>query len=285
MPMNFGLRGGKRALDMFSGEPRAPLIAPVHGGGDMHRIMIIRHGSTDLNDSKTSVDRIRGWKDIPLNEEGRAEAHKMADKLAKKPPDVLLTSDLKRASETAHIVSARIGVPVSERSEGFRPWNVGTYAGKLSSEAVPILSDYAKNKPDEKVPGGESFNDFKHRFFDHLAETLDKYNGNHVAIVTHYRNERLLEAWKAKGFPKSGEIDRKVFAEKGPAPAHVTEISIPRSRLETGPSMTKAEADYMEQSDKAYHCKDCSMFLQPDSCTLVMGKINADGWCKHYEGK
>ena len=251
----------------------------------MHRISIIRHGSTDLNDTSTSADRIRGWKDIPLNEQGREEAAKLGEKIAKKPPDVLLSSDLKRARETADIISSKIGVPVSEESKGFRPWNVGVYAGKLSSEAVPILSDFAKNKPDTKVPEGESFNDFKHRFFDHLAETLDKYNGNHVAIVTHYRNERLLEAWQAKGFPKSGDIDKAVFAEKGPAPAHVSEMSIPRSRLETGPSMTKAEAGYVEHSSRKYHCEHCSMFIKPRSCSYVMGTINPDGWCEYYEAK
>lgn len=32
-------------------------------------------------------------------------------------------------------------------------------------------------------------------------------------------------------------------------------------------------------------CSRCTMFVPPDGCTLVAGKISRDGWCKKFELK
>lgn len=194
-------------------------------------IVIIRHGATKLNNDDVSVDRIRGWKDIPLSDDGRKEAEKLGDKLKKTDvPHHMVTSDLKRAHETANIISDKIGVPVAEATESFRPWNVGEYAGEKSEKAIPILAHYAENTPDKPMPKGESFNQFKQRYFDGLKDALEKYPGK-VAVVTHHRGERLLKAWKKAGFPANGDIDIKEFNQKGEATGHAENMSIPVSAL------------------------------------------------------
>ena len=194
-------------------------------------IIFIRHGATKLNSDDVSIDRIRGWKDIPLSPEGEDEAHKLAHSLRHNPPSVIVTSDLKRAADTAGIISTVLGVPVEWKTEKFRPWNVGDYTGVVSSKAIPTLADYAKNKPDQKIPGGENFDDFRKRFFSGLDEALDRFSGV-VAIVSHHRDERLLKAWIAGGFKTDGSIDISTFNQKGEHTGSAERINIPEELLD-----------------------------------------------------
>jgi broad specificity phosphatase PhoE len=196
----------------------------------MRQIQIIRHGATKLNNDDVSVDRIRGWKDIPLSKDGEDEAHTLAGKIAKDPPDSIVSSDLKRAHDTAKIISDKSGVPLVDVTQNFRPWNVGEYSGQVTSKAIPILGDYAANKPDEPVPGGESFNDFKDRFLGGVRSALSENQGK-LAIVTHHRGERLLNAWKSAGFPEDGNIDVKEFNKKGEHTGAVTHMDIPVNKV------------------------------------------------------
>lgn len=221
-----------------SGAPLETNVRPSQGQGKASNegtrpITIIRHGATKLNNDDVSVDRIRGWNNIPLSKEGKEEAEKLGEKLKKEDaPDLLLTSDLHRASETAHIVSQKAGIPVKEETQGFRPWNVGELAGQVSKHAVPLLADYATKKPDEKVPGGESFNDFKGRFMGALKDAMEKYPDQHLGIVTHHRGERLLKAWEAKGFPEDGTIDHDTFTQKGDHTGAAIKMDVPQSKVE-----------------------------------------------------
>lgn len=195
-------------------------------------IIFIRHGSTDLNNEDTSVDRLRGWKDIPLNEDGKKHAEKTGRELKDNPPACIVTSDLKRAAETAAIISKITGAPVDWTTEKFRPWDVGKYAGQLSSKAVPVLGEYVKSKPFYPIPGGESFNTFRKRFFSGLDEALDKYSGL-LAVVSHHRNERLLKAWIAAGYPTNNAIDIKVLNAKGEKPGTAERITFDEEKIDS----------------------------------------------------
>ena len=193
-------------------------------------VMLIRHGATDLNDKDVSVDRVRGWKDVPLSAGGKKEAERLGEKLMDDPPDVILTSDLKRAAETADIISMITGVPIGEKVKMFRPWDVGKWAGVKTEDALPVLADYAENKPNEPIDGGEPFTKFRDRFLAGMMAALNKYDGT-IAIVTHHRNERLLRAWENAGFPSNGDIDIKTFNKEGEHTGAVIEVDVPVARL------------------------------------------------------
>lgn len=210
--------------------PARSKTAKKLNGGKHRDVQLIRHGATKLNNDDVSVDRIRGWKDIPLSEEGRKEANNLGKKVSGNPPDALLSSDLCRAQETAEIVSEHCGVKLQKPSKDFRPWNVGDLVGKKSKEAIPILAQYAVDKPDEPVPGGESFNSFRTRLLTGLAKALAEHDGV-VAVVTHHRVERLLKAWAKAGFPRDGEIDKAEFNRKGEPTGHCEILQIPVNRL------------------------------------------------------
>lgn len=200
------------------------------GNGGTRTFQLIRHGATKLNNDDVSVDRIRGWSNVPLSEDGREEATKLGKKLAKDPPEGIFSSDLDRAHETAQIISKITGAPIVGVSQHFRPWNVGEYSGQITSKAIPILAKYAKEAPDEAIPGGEPFNVFRDRFLSGLKGVLNSYPGK-LAVVTHHRGERLVHAWGKAGYPENGDIDVNEFNQKGEHTGAINEVKIPVAKL------------------------------------------------------
>ena len=74
------------------------------------RLYIMRHGETDWNKEK----RLQGQSDIELNEFGRNLAYKTKEGLKDVQVDLVITSPLKRARETALIVKGDREIPVIE---------------------------------------------------------------------------------------------------------------------------------------------------------------------------
>ena len=64
--------------------------------------LCIRHGTTDWNRQR----RFQGRTDIPLNDEGIAQAHAAARRLQDVPIDIIVSSPLIRALRTAEIIAA-----------------------------------------------------------------------------------------------------------------------------------------------------------------------------------
>ncbi len=177
-------------------------------------IVIIRHGSTKLN----SEDRIRGWSEIPLDAHGKREAKSLGEKLKDSDIHCLIASDLDRTQETAAIISSITGIPFEKVTKDFRPWHLGEFTGQPTEKVHPLMAEFAREYPDDKIKGGESFNTFKERFLDGLFKIKKQYPGQRIGIVTHHRGDRIFAAWKAKGFPKSKEVDIDVFLRKGIEP-------------------------------------------------------------------
>lgn len=188
-------------------------------------IYIVRHGATKLNhDTDTSVDRIRGWADVPLVEEGREEARKAGAKLKGKDIGAIFSSDLSRTRETADIIGEILGKkPVT--SNKLRPWKLGKFTGQTTKDALPQIAEYAQKRPDSPVPEGESFNTFKARAFAGVHEAVSRNPGKTVLLITHHRNERLLEAWDAAGQPPDHDIKLETFLQKGDPPGGIKTLT------------------------------------------------------------
>jgi uncharacterized phosphatase len=73
----------------------------------MTRFFLVRHGETEWN----KIRRIQGVSDIPLNDTGRAQAASLGDILVSHTFDLLVSSPLSRAVETATIIATRLGMP------------------------------------------------------------------------------------------------------------------------------------------------------------------------------
>lgn len=70
----------------------------------MTKFGFIRHGSTQWN----TEGKAQGWSDIPLNNEGIEDANRLADRLYSEDWDIIYSSDLLRAHQTANIIAAKL---------------------------------------------------------------------------------------------------------------------------------------------------------------------------------
>lgn len=66
-------------------------------------ICLVRHGETDWN----KVGKIQGHTDIELNENGIRQAYACAEYLNNAPFELIITSPLKRAKQTAEIIAEK----------------------------------------------------------------------------------------------------------------------------------------------------------------------------------
>ena len=153
----------------------------------MGKLILVRHGKTVLN-SLDSAERLRGWMDIPLDEQGLREAEETAQRLGPYPVDHIYSSDLHRARQTADAVAKTTLAPILHTSD-LRPWNVGTLAGRRVKDILPILRQLELD-PSQPAPEGESFLQFCDRYSRKLEELLDIANRSKACIVavTHVRN-------------------------------------------------------------------------------------------------
>ena len=204
---------------------RAPKKIPVY---------LIRHGKTKMNNTEdASADRIRAWKDVPLTDEGREDAEATAKQLAKNGDiEVIVSSDLSRAAETAEIVGDAVDVKPT-KTKKLRPWDLGELTGTSTKTAIPKIEKYVRETPDKAVPKGESFNSFRARAFAGVYEAIQAADGKQLAIVTHHRVERLLQSWIKGGQKANGDIDIDEFLSKGEPPAHAELLKIDVAALES----------------------------------------------------
>jgi broad specificity phosphatase PhoE len=151
------------------------------------KLILIRHGHTSLNLSGEQ-ERLRGWLDVPLDEQGLREAEQTAARVARHGITAIYSSDLTRAIQTSVSVSRTTGAPLIPAGD-LRPWNLGTFAGQLVCELVPFL-DLLKSRPELNAPGGESWNQFYDRYAKRLLSlmALAADSGQTIAAVTHVRN-------------------------------------------------------------------------------------------------
>ena len=92
------------------------------------RLLLARHGETDWN----LEHRYQGQTDIPLNAQGRRDAHALAGRLRHSQIHAVYTSDLARARETAEIVAAAAGRPI-RIDPRLREMDFATAEGAFSS--------------------------------------------------------------------------------------------------------------------------------------------------------
>ena len=95
-------------------------------------IYLIRHGQTDWN----LADKIQGQTDIPLNETGRKQALCLSPQISKLHLKQIVTSDLKRARETAQLLNTEAHVPIIS-DERLREINFGDLEGHPVPELTP----------------------------------------------------------------------------------------------------------------------------------------------------
>jgi broad specificity phosphatase PhoE len=98
----------------------------------MRRILLARHGETEWN----ALGRLQGHTDVPLNENGRAQARALAAELAGAGIAAIVTSDLSRARETGQIVAAVLGLGQPAIEPALRERRFGVFEGLTRDECA-----------------------------------------------------------------------------------------------------------------------------------------------------
>lgn len=172
------------------------------GGEQQPMFYVVRHGATKLNDvSGTSVERIRGWADVPLNQEGQQEALRLAAVLSQAlpKPTVIFSSDLQRARDTAEVIAQKLGGLKVYATPALRPWNLGDLTGRAVPEARPMLEYYMEHS-NEAPPKGEPYAEFYQRWAGavHQVQAIAA-RGAVPLLVVHSRNMLSLPSVLSNG--------------------------------------------------------------------------------------
>jgi probable phosphoglycerate mutase len=184
------------------------------------RLILIRHGETAWN----REGRIQGYHgDSPLTEAGRAQAQRLAERLAGEGLRALHSSNSERARQTATPIAAALELDVAwdaalrERNYGeFEGW---TYA-ELERKHPEAYKKFRSRDPAYAPPGGESGARFRDRIVAALERVAADANGGHVAVVTHggvlgvmYRHAHGTAAESKRDYSLiNASINRLVYA-------------------------------------------------------------------------
>jgi broad specificity phosphatase PhoE len=140
----------------------------------MDDVVLARHG-----ESETSARRVVGG-DRPLTEAGREHARRLGRELADHPFDVCVTSDARRAKETALLALTGRDVPC-EVDRALGDIDFGTFEGG----PLDVYRNWiASHSPVDAPPGGESRVDTLRRFARAYRSVLARPEP-HVLVVAH----------------------------------------------------------------------------------------------------
>ncbi len=159
------------------------------------KFILTRHATTDWN----LAGRIQGHTDISLNPQGRAEAEELAKVLFGLDIHLIVSSDLKRASETAKIVSALLGVP-SQLDKRLRECSLGDIEGMTKEQAIekygPTIAPMWEDRyPYDFRPFGGEHRDAVFARHTQILEALASEQPNDtVLLIGHSRGMRTLLA-------------------------------------------------------------------------------------------
>lgn len=139
----------------------------------VRRLVLLRHGQTEYN----ATSRMQGQLDTELSDLGRRQALAAAQELAAFEPLAIVSSDLRRAYDTAVALGDSAGLPVAIDPR-LRETHLGEWQG-LTHEDVDAVAPGARAawRADATwaPPQGESRIDVARRSVPVVRELLDKY--------------------------------------------------------------------------------------------------------------
>ncbi|MCB0659640.1 MAG: histidine phosphatase family protein, partial [Saprospiraceae bacterium] len=161
----------------------------IKDNGNQLNISVLRHGETEYN----KLGKFHGITDIELNETGREQAHEAKEKLGAHY-DVIISSPLKRARQTAEIVNEKLGLKIIE-NDLLKERDFGNLEGltwEEFSEQYP--NEASKNHIDfqPELEKGERIEDVEKRLREFI-NWLKTSGYKNPLIVTHAGVIRVIE--------------------------------------------------------------------------------------------
>lgn len=168
----------------------------------MTTIYIVRHGYSIANEKNLFL----GHGDMDLTEKGKLQAEVASEYLSSLKPDVIYSSDLKRAYHTSLPTAKKLGLEVV-KDQRFREIDAGEW------DFMPFL-DWIKNYPEEfkkwgddkynaRCVGGETILELKDRVVSAVEDVAKKHDGKTVMIFSHANPIQVLSAYATGDFKKN----------------------------------------------------------------------------------
>lgn len=156
------------------------------------RLVLVRHGATE----RTAQRRYSGRGDVPLSEQGRAQAAAVAARVAQVAPEVaaVITSPLSRCVATAEAIAAAVKAPVLPEPDliecDFGEWEGRTFAEvreRWPKEHAAWLASTSV-----APPGGEAFTAVAARTRRAVTGLLRRYPKQTIVLVSHVSPIKLI---------------------------------------------------------------------------------------------
>lgn len=159
----------------------------------MIELYLVRHGETDLNVQKVYY----GWTDCCMNSRGYEQAKELADILGEVDFDVVISSSLQRAVETATIISG-FSADTIIKDDRLKELNFGDWEGVYYLEVQEKYREHwekwGRDWKNASPPSGESYRELRRRVEECLGELLERYDGKKVLVVSHQGCLRIIPA-------------------------------------------------------------------------------------------
>ena len=155
----------------------------------MSKLYYVRHGQSEWN----VENKICGSTDVPLTDKGRQQAKESAQNIldAGIKADMILSSPLSRALETAKIISEVTGIPYMAKEE-LTEQNFGRYEG-VSPRSDPEFQ-LAKQQFINSYDGGESMLKLAQRIYN-LLDELKADKDKIYILVAHNGIARVVKSY------------------------------------------------------------------------------------------
>jgi len=186
-------------------------------------LLLVRHGQTDWN---VEPARCQGWAEVELNETGRAQARDLGRALVGRGIQVIVSSHLLRARETAALIHEELGgdLPLvldprlAETHRG--EWETRPFREIMETEPDRWAA-YREHPASFRFPRGESLAEQQRRVLAVVRDCVR--DGRSALLVTHGGSIRLLRCFLdgrgSEGFhttvPANGGIDEVPTAGLG----------------------------------------------------------------------
>ena len=149
----------------------------------MTTLLLVRHGETDWN----REGRVMGRHQVELNAKGRAQVESAARFAESIRPDLIVTSPLRRARQSAEIIAAGLGgIEIVEEPE-IAEVLYGRWEGMTYHELIedPHYLEYRKSPIEHPTPGGETIPEVQARGVAAVARAVSAHANQRILFVSH----------------------------------------------------------------------------------------------------
>ena len=167
-------------------------------------ILLLRHGHV----AGIVPKRFRGRLDLPLSEEGRAQALQAATCIAQRyAPTAIYSSPLQRCVDSAAALATRLALSAPQLVPGLTDIDYGLWQGRLASAVAsedPARFAQWQDAPEAvRFPQGETLIGLNQRATAGLAALAARHSGQTIAVYSHDSVIRVV-LLAAIGAPLSG---------------------------------------------------------------------------------